>query len=223
MATPTNWPRPRTSTSGSTFPETSQGHQGSPAELVNPGVLAVENLGLAGPGERFFHGLSASRDTGFGQFQIFLRRGRAVDQRLDVAEHAWGVHFFAQFFEEWAEFGVEEKHFAAKAGFEEQLGAHRAADGQRGGHFPVAPDLAQPVVLLASEVGTELDNFFRALRPELGEPPVAGLAHFGFAAQVVQLEDNFSVSGSRLVSHEDLRWNREFACGKPGREITAFD
>ncbi len=69
----------------------------------------------------------------------------------------------------------------------------RPVQHERRGHAPVSSDLAQPVVFLRAHRPDNFQVIVGALRPKLAEPPVARLAHFRLAAQIVEMENQLSI------------------------------
>src|ERR1022692_4089856 len=131
---------------------------------------------------------------------------RVGDDLLDVEEEMGIAHFFAQFFEERMDLREDQEHLAAKCRLQEQLFIQNAQQNKRRRHVPVAGDLAKPVILLHSHRKGDTHDIVCALGEKFGSPPVARLAHFRFAAQFVEFQNQVGIGCGRLLGHGFLRF-----------------
>src|ERR1700686_1183272 len=95
----------------------------------------------------------------------------------------------------------DEEHFAAAARLYKQLFAERTLQHERRSHIPVAAHLSNPGVFLTGKGICHLQEVIRALRPKFRYEPVSSLAHLGFAAEVVELQDQSCIVRSRFFCH----------------------
>jgi hypothetical protein len=129
----------------------------------------------------------------------------AGDGALDIAERVGISKLFAQFLDEGLDLGEHQEHLAAEGGIEEKRFVEHAFEDEGRDNAPVAAHLAEPVVFRGARGPEDLEPIVGGARPELRAPPVAGLAHFGLAAEVVKLEDKLGVCSGGLFGQVCLR------------------
>src|SRR5437660_1179072 len=156
----------------------------------------------------FRHALRA----GFAQVLDVLRDDfvallsfRGVDEFFEVCEEKRVLQFFTQFGQVRLELCVDEEHFATETGLEEEIFVEHAVTDERARHTPIAEHLAKPGIFLRAYRAHDLDDLVGALGPEGGGPPMASFANFGFAASVVEFEDEFGVGVSGFRHGKSLR------------------
>ena len=119
--------------------------------------------------------------------------------------------------EERRELGQQEEPFPVTV--DKKLGGNRAMQHHGSSHLPVRDHLAQPGIVRVGAVADDGEIVVRRGRPELADDPGARLAHLLFAAQLVELEDDFSIGRGRqralpLHSHSFHQQVSPFAHGK---------
>src|SRR5262249_20643742 len=126
---------------------------------------------------------------------------RVSDGLFDVEEEIRIVEFLAQLFDEGVDFRIDEEQLSAKTGSEEQFFVQYSANHERADDAPISANLAQPCVFLCAQSPCNFEEVVSAagIKPH---PPDAGFAHFGFAAEIVEFENQFSVGVRRLFGHE---------------------
>src|ERR1700691_5169260 len=123
------------------------------------------------------------------ELESFPTKFGTGDHLLDVREYVRVTSLFSQFFEKRMNLREYQKHFPTHRGLKEQLLVERPLQHKGCGHAPVSAYLAQPIVFLRAHGKGNFQEIVGALRPEFADPPVPGLAHFGFAAQIIELKN----------------------------------
>src|SRR2546430_1560972 len=119
-------------------------------------------------------------------FKLRPRHLRPHDGLLNPQEQLGVLHLFAKFRQERPHFCKNEVHLSAKRHLKEKLLTQHPIQDKRHGDSPIAAHLSQPVVLFGSHGRRHLHEVVRILRPKRRHPPVACLAHFRFAPQVIK-------------------------------------
>src|SRR5579871_151136 len=135
------------------------------------------------------------------ELQPVLSPFRAGHGFLDAEKEFGIVELGAQFFDDGMDLGVNEEKLSAEARLQEQFLVEHALQHKRGDDAPVAADLAQPCIFLRAECPADLEEIVGRLREKFSGPPEAGFAHFRFAAEVVELQDQLCVGGGWLLRH----------------------
>jgi hypothetical protein len=133
--------------------------------------------------------------------------GGAFDHLFDVLHPLGEVHFAAEGFYVGLDFGVLEIHFLA--GVVDEGFGEGAVEDEGAEHVPVAEDLEDVGGVLVA-VFNAVDEVGGGVRSELSSSDVgAGLAHDGFAAEFVEVEDEFG-----LVDGGFWFWHGENLAGR---------
>src|SRR5579863_9485137 len=103
----------------------------------------------------------------------------------------------------------DKKHLSAEGWPQKQLLVQHSLQHEGGYDSPVAADLAQPVVFLRAHGRGHFHEIIRVAGPELGQPPMACLSHFGLAPQIVKLKNQLRIRRTRLFCHiSSVNWDR---------------
>ena len=114
-----------------------------------------------------------------------------VDYLFDALHPLGEIHFAAEGFYVGLDFGPLEIHFLA--GVVDESFGECAVEDEGAEHVPVAKDLEDVGGLLVA-FSNGVDEFIGGVRIELAAPDVgAGLAHYGFAAEFVEVEEEFGL------------------------------
>ena len=140
-------------------------------------------LGLWGAGGEGFgaglHGGDAAAASG------------GADHLFDALHPFGKVQFAAESFYVGLDLGILEIHFLA--GVVDEAFGERAVDDEGAEHVPVAEDLKDIGGVLVA-LSNAVDKFIGGVRVELTTTDIgASLAHHGFAAKLVEVEDEFGL------------------------------
>src|ERR1700692_4068677 len=162
------------------------------SKTLNPrsGLLYGFVPPLAALPRRHHHALKPLA-SGFGRRRYFF----------DVEEDVGIADFLAEIFEKRINSSKNKHHFAAAARLKKQLFVYGAAEDEGRGHIPIASNLPEPGVFLGARGVYDFQKVVSILRPEFRRKPASRLAHFGFAAEIVEFQNYLCIMRSRVFRH----------------------
>ncbi len=128
----------------------------------------------------------------FARYLISDGSGWKTPDQLRGFRHEIGTAA-AHFLKNGLVFGQQPKTFLVA--IDKKLRREGAMKNQRCSHLPVGVDLTEPGVMRVGGIGRYSDVIGCTVGPEFSNDPGARLPHYGFAAQVVELENDFGVDG----------------------------
>lgn len=156
------------------------------AEATTHKSVSLKNLGLWGAG-------GEGSGAGLHGGDAAAAFGRFIDHLFDALHPLREIHFAAEGFQVGLDFGPLKIHFLA--GVVDECFGESAVEDEGADHIPIAEDLKDVSSLLVAS-SNAVDEFVGRMWVELCAADVRpSLAHDGFAAEFVEVEEEFGLLG----------------------------